>query len=78
MKAYCITITDEGDIYIDDKLCYFATDMDKENKVDDLNKKAILALADEMGYEATFLFEEMADRLWEMLDEIEEDIENDD
>jgi hypothetical protein len=38
-----------------------------------LNKKALVALANEMGYESTFLFEEMADRLWEMLDEIEED-----
>jgi hypothetical protein len=47
--------------------------MDKENHEDDLNKKALLALADEMGYEAIFLFEEMAYRLDEMLDEIEED-----
>jgi hypothetical protein len=29
----------------------------------------LVALADEMGYEATFLFEEMVDRLNEMLDE---------
>jgi len=72
MKEYNIKVTDT-EIYINDKLCYFAADMDKENKEDDLNKKAILALADEMGYEATFLFEEMADRLWEMLDEIEEE-----
>lgn len=68
MKEYNIKITDT-DIYINDKLCNFATKMDKENHEDDLNKKAILALANEMGYEATFLFEEMADRLWEMLDE---------
>lgn len=74
MRAYCITITNEGDIYIDDKLCYFAADMDKNDRKVDLDKKAILALADEMGYEATFLFEEMADRLWEMLDEIKEEI----
>ena len=47
--------------------------MDKEDKEDDLNKKAILALAGEMGYEAQFLFEEMAYRLEEMLDEIEEE-----
>ena len=46
--------------------------MDKENKKDDLNKKAILVLANEMGYEATFLFQEMGDRLEEMLDEFEE------
>lgn len=46
--------------------------MDKENHEDDLNKRAILALANEMGYEAIFLFEEMADRLDEMLDELED------
>ena len=73
MKEWNIKITDEGDIYINDKLQYFATDMDKENKEVDLDKKAILALADVMGYEATFLFEEMTDRLWEMLDEIDEE-----
>lgn len=77
MKAYCITITDEGDIYIDDKLCCFSADMDKENKEDDLNKKAILALVGEMGYEAVPLFEEMAQRLDEMLDEIDEEYEDD-
>jgi hypothetical protein len=59
-------------IYVNDKLCYFSAAMDKEDHEDDLNKKAILALADEMGYEATFLFEEMAYRLEEMLNEEEE------
>lgn len=34
-----------------------------------MNKKAILALANEMGYELTPLFEEMADRLNEMIEE---------
>jgi hypothetical protein len=72
MKAYCITITDEGDIYIDDKLCYFAAYMNKENHEDDLNKKAILALAVEMGYEAQFLFEEILEVLEEMLNNKEE------
>jgi hypothetical protein len=72
MKEFNIKITDT-DVYINDKLCDFACDMDKESKEDDLNKKAILALADEMGYEATFLFEEMADRLDEMLDEFDEE-----
>lgn len=72
MKEFKIKITDT-DVYINDKLCDFASAMDKESKEDDLNKKAILALADEMGYEATFLFEEMADRLSEMLDEFDEE-----
>lgn len=68
MKQYIIKI-DNDNVYINDKLCECSVPMDKENYEDDLNKRAILALADEMGYEATFLFEEMADRLWEMLDE---------
>lgn len=74
MKEFNIKITDDGNIYINDKICGFSCDMDKNDHELDLDKKAILALADEMGYEATFLFEEMADRLWEMLDEIEEEI----
>lgn len=74
MKKWIIEITDT-DVYINGELKYFSTPMDKEDKETDLNKKAILALADEMGYEATFLFEEMADRLWEMLDEVNEDLE---
>ena len=45
--------------------------MDKENHKDDMNKKSIVALANEMGYEPVFLFGEMADRLDEMLDEEE-------
>ena len=72
MKRFVIEIKDEN-VYINGKLQYFSTKMDKENKEDDLNKKALLALADEMGYEAIFLFEEMAQRLDEMLDEIEEE-----
>lgn len=72
MKQYIIEISGDG-VYINRELQHFAMPMDKENHEDDLNKKAILALAGEMGYEATFLFEEMADRLWEMLDELDED-----
>ena len=72
MKQYNIKITDT-DVYINDKLCEFEMPMDKESHEDDLKKKAILALADEMGYEAVFLFEEMAYRLEEMLDEFDED-----
>ena len=71
-KQFIIEITD-NDVYVNDHICECAMPMDKENHEDDLNKRAILALADEMGYEATFLFEEMVDRLYEMLDEIEED-----
>lgn len=71
MKQFVIKITDT-DVYINDRLCQCAMSMDKENHEDDLNKRAILALANEMGYEAVFLFEEMADRLDEMLDELDE------
>lgn len=72
MKEFNIKITDT-DVYINGKLQYFSCPMDKENKEDDLNKKAIVALANEMDYEAIFLFEEMAQRLDEMLDEIDEE-----
>ena len=72
MKQFIIKITDDDRVYINDVLCECSYPMDKENREDDLNKQAILALADKMGYEATFLFEEMADRLWEMLDEIDD------
>ena len=71
MKKFTIKIID-NEVYINDKLCECAMLMDKENHEDDLNKRAILALANEMGYEAIFLFEEMADRLDEMLDELDE------
>lgn len=69
MKEFVVKITDNGDIYVNDKLHKFAHDMDKSDKDDDLNEKAILALADEMGYEPVYLFEEMADRLHRMLEE---------
>lgn len=70
MKKFTIEITDT-DVYINGKLYEFAYRMDKENRKDDMNKRAIVAFANEMGYEPVFLFEEMADRLDEMLDEEE-------
>lgn len=68
MKKFTIEITDT-DVYINGHLHLFGCKMDKENHEDDMNKRAIVALANEMGYEPVFLFEEMADRLDEMLDE---------
>lgn len=68
MKKFIIEITDT-DVFINGKLCEFAHRMDKENHKDDMNKRAIVALANEMGYESVFLFEEMADRLNEMIEE---------
>ena len=68
MKKFTIDIN-EIDVYIKGKVYEFTHRMDKENHEDDMNKKAVVALANEMGYEPVFLFEEMADRLDEMLDE---------
>lgn len=75
MKEFNIKITDT-DIYVNGQLHKYSCPIDKENKEDDLNKKAILALADEMGYEGIYLFQEMSDRLEDMLDE-EYDDDND-
>ena len=77
MKQFIINIMDSGNIYINEELQHFAMPMDKENREDDLNKKVLLALASEMGYEVDFLFEEMADRLREILDEIEDNEDDD-
>ena len=68
MKKFTIKIIDNK-VYINDKLCECSMPMDRESREDDLNKRAILALANEMGYEAIYLFEEMADSLNEMLGE---------
>ena len=65
MKKLTIEITDT-DVYINGRLHLFGCKMDKENHEDDMNKKAILALANEMNYEPTFLFEAMVDRLGEI------------
>ena len=51
--------------------------MDKENHEDDLNKKVLVALANEMDYEPVYLFEEIANRLDEILDECNEIINRD-
>lgn len=75
MKEFHIKIIG-NEVYINNHMHPFLLDMDKENKEDDLNKKALVALADVMGYEAQYLFEEMADRLDEMLDELEEEDED--
>lgn len=69
MKQFIVKIADNS-VYINDRHCEFAMPMDKESHEDDLNKKALVALANEMGYEAVVLFEEIADRLAEMLDEL--------
>lgn len=65
MKKFTIEITDT-DVYINGCLHLFGCKMDKENHEDDMNKKAILALAHEMDYEPVSLFEAMVDRLNEI------------
>ena len=71
-KKFVIEITDT-DVFVNGEKQFFALPMDKEDREVDLDKKALLALAGEMNYEATYLFYEMADRLEEMLDEIDDD-----
>lgn len=65
MKKFTIEITDT-DVYINGHLHLFGCKMDKENHEDDMNKKAILALANEMNYEPVPLFEVLVDRLNEI------------
>lgn len=77
MKEYVVKITDT-DVYINGELKYFSAKMDKENHEDDLNKKALVALANEMEYEAIFLFGEMADRLDAMVNEPDFVLDEDD
>lgn len=62
-KRFVIEIKNNN-VYVNGELHYFDTKMDKKNEKDDLNKKAILALVNEMGYEAAFLFEEMINELY--------------
>lgn len=76
MKEWNIKIIGDQ-VYINGELQHCAMPMDKENPEDDTNKRAILALADRMGYEPVFLFAEMSDRLDEMLDEIDDEEEED-
>ena len=65
MKKFIIEITD-NDVHINGRLHLFGCKMDKENHEDDMNKKAILALANEMNYEPAPLFEALVDRLGEI------------
>jgi hypothetical protein len=65
MKKFTVEIINT-DVYINGHLYLFGCKMDEENCEDDMSKKAILALANEMNYEPTFLFEAMVDRLGEI------------
>ena len=65
MKKFTIEIINT-DVYINGHLYTFGCKMDEENYDDDMNKKAIFALAQEMNYEPASLFEELVDRLGEI------------
>lgn len=66
MEKFVIEVKD-GNVYINGQYHSFGARMDKDNTVDDMNKKILLALANDMGYEPQYLFEEMAERLEEIL-----------
>ena len=66
MIEYTVRISDNGEIYVNGELHDFDNCMDTSDKEDDLNEKALVALADAMGYEVTVLFDEMSSRLWEL------------
>ena len=68
MIEYNVKITDDGYIYINGNLHSFYCNVDSD-RCDDLNKKALIALADAMGYESVFLFEEIADDLNRLVDD---------
>jgi len=70
MSKFVIKITDSN-VWINGKLHTFEHEMNKKDRKDDMNEKAILALANEMGFEPVPLFEEMVDRLNEILNESE-------
>ena len=74
MKEFNIKITDNGEIYINGELKNYDCLLDETNQDIDLDKKAILSLVEKMGYEAPFFFEEINDRLNEMIDEIDEEM----
>lgn len=68
MIEYIVRI-DGDNVFINGEQHYFGSDIDEGNKEDDLNEKALIALAEAMGYETTVLFDEMADRLWDIINE---------
>ena len=65
-KQFVVTIRGNA-VYINNTYRHFSTYMDTDREID-LDKKALVALVNEMGYEPIFMFEEMADRLDAMLD----------
>lgn len=61
MNEYKIIATKEGCV-INGNVHYCSTTMDS-NEEDDKNKRILLALANEMGYEPCYLFDELAQSL---------------
>lgn len=65
IKSYMIQVSDTGTVYIDGIPHFFDEALDL-NSEDDMNKKILVALANQMEYEVCSLFEEIADTLkWE-------------
>ena len=62
IKSYMIQVSDTGTVFIDGFPHYFDNDLDT-NSEDDMNKKILVALANQMEYEAVPLFEEICNTL---------------
>ena len=62
IKSYMIQVSDTGTVSVDGIPHYFDNDLDT-NKEDDMNKKILVALANQMEYEAVPLFEEICNTL---------------
>ena len=62
IKSYMIQVSDTNTVFINGIPHHFNTDLDT-NSEDDMNKKILVALADQMEYEAVPLFEEICNTL---------------
>ena len=69
MKEFNIKITDDDKVFINDEERKYTYNMDTDPEID-LDKKILLSLANVMGYEAMSLFEEITDKLNEILFEL--------
>lgn len=62
IKSYMIQVSDTGTVFVDGIPHYFDNDLDT-NSEDDMNKKILVALANQMEYEVVPLFEEICNTL---------------
>lgn len=68
-NRWVITADDNYNFKVNGKVHRFSSDI-SEDEQDDFNRKAIIALVNEMGYEPIFLFEELIDYLDNCLDSV--------